>query len=90
MTTTESTPEAAKQVHPHPIRWDVSEQLWVCSVGCGFTRQKRDGEVVPSREEAQEEARRAGTGGDFADLRPKTSEGTGPPTDTTPTVPADT
>lgn len=57
-------------VHPHPIRWDIDRQLWVCSPGlCDFTRPKRPGEVVPTREEAQEEAQRAGTGADFADLR---------------------
>jgi hypothetical protein len=59
----------AMQVHPHPIRWDIDRQLWVCSLGCGFTRPKRPGEVVPTREEAREEAQRAGTGADFADLR---------------------
>ena len=62
-------PTAAAQVHPHPIRWDIDRQLWVCSVGCGFTRPKRAGEVVPSREEAREEAARAGTGADFSDLK---------------------
>ncbi len=61
--------QPAAQVHPHPIRWDIDRQLWVCSIGCGFTRPKRPGEVVPTREEAREEARRAGTGADFADLR---------------------
>ena len=73
-----------KAVHPHPIRWDSDRQLWVCSRGlCDFTRPKREGEVLPSREEAREEALRAGTGADFADLRgrapapgqePRTSE----------------
>ncbi|MGH2353827.1 MAG: hypothetical protein ACRDJN_19655 [Chloroflexota bacterium] len=61
--------QPAKQVHPHPIRWDIDQQLWVCSIGCGFARPKREGEVVPSREEAQDEAMRAGTGADFSDLR---------------------
>lgn len=64
-----SAPQPASQVHPHPIRWDIEQQLWVCSNGCGFTRPKRDGEVVLSREEAREEALRAGTGQDFSDLR---------------------
>ena len=59
---------AASRVHPHPIRWDAEAQLWVCTQGCGFTRPKREGEVVPSREEARMEAVRAGTGADFADL----------------------
>jgi hypothetical protein len=64
--------QAVRQVHPHPIRWDSDRQLWVCSRGlCDFTRPKRDGEVVPTREEALLEARRAGTGADFADLRAK-------------------
>ena len=67
--TADPAPQPASQVHPHPIRWDIDQQLWVCSVGCGFTRLKREGEVVPSREEAHEEARRAGTGADFSDLR---------------------
>ena len=58
----------ASRVHPHPIRWEPDLQLWVCTRGCGFTRPKREGEVVPSREEAHAEARRAGTGADFADL----------------------
>jgi len=63
-------PAAANVIHPHPIRWDIDRQLWVCSRGlCDFTRPKREGEVVPTREEAQEEAMRAGTGADFADLR---------------------
>ena len=39
--------EAAARVHPHPIRWDAEAQLWVCTQGCGFTRPKREGEVVP-------------------------------------------
>jgi hypothetical protein len=60
--------EPARQVHPHPIRWNAEQQLWVCTQGCGFTRPKREGEVVPSREEAQLEAQRAGTGTDFADI----------------------
>jgi hypothetical protein len=81
--------DAARQVHPHPIRWDVDQQLWVCSVGCGFTRPKREGEVVPSREEARDEARRAGTGGDFTDLKPRaTSPESEPPSDTQPQVQA--
>ena len=67
--TAEPAPQPANQVHPHPIRWDIERQLWVCSRGCGFTRPKREGEVVPSREEAREEAERAGTGADFSDLR---------------------
>jgi hypothetical protein len=62
-------PHPALQVHPHPIRWDIEQQLWVCSRGCGFTRPKREGEIVPSREDAHEEARRAGTGIDFSDLK---------------------
>lgn len=61
-------PQAASKVHPHPIRWDAEQQLWVCTVGCGFSRLKRESEVVPSREEARQEAQRAGTGVDFADL----------------------
>jgi hypothetical protein len=63
----------ASRVHPHPIRWDADLQLWVCTQGCGFTRPKREGEVVPSREEAHAEARRAGTGADFADLPGRTT-----------------
>jgi hypothetical protein len=66
-------PAAAARVHPHPIRWDVEAQLWVCTQGCGFTRPKREAEVVPSREEALQEARRAGTGTDFADLGGRTT-----------------
>jgi hypothetical protein len=62
-------PQAASAIHPHPIRWDVEQQLWVCTQGCGFARHKREGEVVPSREEAREEDARAGTGADFVDLR---------------------
>ena len=62
-------PQPASRVHPHPIRWDIDQQLWVCSQGCGFSRPKREGEVVPSRQEAHEEAMRAGTGLDFSDLR---------------------
>ncbi|MDQ3700012.1 MAG: hypothetical protein M3442_03715 [Chloroflexota bacterium] len=61
-------PQAPSKVHPHPIRWDAEQQLWVCTVGCGFSRLKRESEVVPSREEARQEAQRAGTGVDFADL----------------------
>jgi len=81
--------EPARKVHPHPIRWDIDQQLWVCSVGCGFNRPKREGEVVPSREDAQDEARRAGTGSDFSDLRPRaTSPGSDAPPDTQPQVPA--
>ena len=90
MATTETEPQAARQVHPHAIRWDVEQQLWVCSVGCGFTRPKREGEVVPSREEAMEEARIAGTGADFADLRPRSTAASGgqePPADEKPAVP---
>ena len=68
-TTTETRPQPASQVHPHPIRWDSEQQLWVCSRGCGFSRPKREGEIVPSREEAREESLRAGTGLDFSDLR---------------------
>ncbi|HEX2034393.1 MAG TPA: hypothetical protein VHS99_09430 [Chloroflexota bacterium] len=71
--TAQTEPQPANRVHPHPIRWDVERQLWVCSQGCGFTRPKREGEVVPSREEAQEEALRAGTGADFADLAGRTA-----------------
>ena len=68
--TATAAPNSPKAVHPHPIRWDADRQLWVCSKGlCDFTRPKREGEIVPSREEAQEEALRAGTGADFADLR---------------------
>jgi hypothetical protein len=67
--------EAAARVHPHPIRWDAEAQLWVCTQGCGFTRPKREGEVVPSREEAHLEAQRAGTGADFADLPGRTRRG---------------
>jgi hypothetical protein len=63
----------ASRVHPHPIRWEADLQLWVCTRGCGFTRPKREGEVVPSREEAHAEARRAGTGADFADLPGRTT-----------------
>ncbi|CAA9257078.1 MAG: hypothetical protein AVDCRST_MAG77-2481 [uncultured Chloroflexi bacterium] len=86
---TTAQPETARTVHPHPIRWDIDQQLWVCSVGCGFNRPKREGEVVPSREDAQDEARRAGTGSDFSDLRPRaTAGGSEPPTDTQPQVPA--
>src|SRR5687767_5405398 len=66
---TEVRPQPASQVHPHPIRWDSELQLWVCSRGCGFSRPKREGEIVPSREEAREELQRAGTGLDFSDLR---------------------
>jgi hypothetical protein len=66
---------AAARVHPHPIRWDAEAQLWVCTQGCGFTRPKREGEVVPSREEARLEAQRAGTGADFADLPGRTRRG---------------
>ncbi|HEV2121427.1 MAG TPA: hypothetical protein VGW38_01465 [Chloroflexota bacterium] len=93
MAATDSNAKAATQVHPHPIRWDVDQQLWVCSVGCGFSRPKREGEVVPTREEAQDEMRRAGTGADFIDLKvrapapgqePRSSEQ--PP----PSVPTDT
>ena len=63
-------PHNPNEIHPHPIRWDIDRQLWVCSRGlCDFTRLKRPGELVPTREEASEEARRAGTGADFADLR---------------------
>jgi hypothetical protein len=66
-----TAPQSATAIHPHPIRWDIDRQLWVCSRGlCDFTRPKREGEVVPSREEALQEAQRAGTGADFADLRP--------------------
>jgi hypothetical protein len=89
MASADTAPQAASQVHPHPIRWDVDQQLWVCSVGCGFTRPKRENEVVPSREEARDEARRAGTGGDFADLRPRSAASESePPADTQPQVPA--
>ena len=69
----EPAPAPATRVHPHPIRWDVEAQLWVCTQGCGFTRPKREAEVVPSREEALQEARRAGTGTDFADLGGRTT-----------------
>ena len=82
----------AYQVHPHPIRWDIDRQLWVCSKGCGFTRPKSEGEVVPSREEAREEALRAGTGADFSDLRGRApAPGQEPQTtdQPPPTVPAD-
>lgn len=78
--------DPARRVHPHPIRWDIDQQLWVCSRGCDFTRPKRDGEVVPSREEARAEAKRAGTGLDFADLpgrtKPAASSGGGEPAST--------
>lgn len=64
--------DAAMKVHPHPIRWDVEQQLWVCSRGlCDFSRPKREKEIVPTREEAQSEAMRAGTGADFAGIRPR-------------------
>ena len=67
-------------IHPHPIRWDTDRQLWVCSRGlCDFTRPKREGEVVPTREEAIEEAMRAGTGADFADLRARPAAPEAPP-----------
>jgi len=63
-------PHNPNEIHPHPIRWDVDRQLWVCSPElCDFTRPKRPGEVVPTRDEARAEAMRAGTGADFADLR---------------------
>ncbi len=65
-------PQAPNKVHPHPIRWDADQQLWVCTQGCGFSRLKREGEVVPSLEEARQEAQRAGTGADFADLPGRT------------------
>jgi hypothetical protein len=71
----EAQPQPASSVHPHPIRWDADRQLWVCTQGCGFTRLKREGEVVPSREEAHQEAQRAGTGADFADLPGRTRPG---------------
>jgi hypothetical protein len=73
-------PAAANVIHPHAIRWDIDRQLWVCSRGlCDFTRPKREGEVVPTREEAQEEAMRAGTGADFADLRGRPAAAGAPP-----------
>ena len=74
-TATSTTPSAQPgAVHPHPIRWDVDRQLWVRSPGlCDFTRPKREGEVVPSREDARVEAMRAGSGADFADLRSATA-----------------
>ncbi|HVG95559.1 MAG TPA: hypothetical protein VNK05_01510 [Chloroflexota bacterium] len=68
-----AAPAPAARVHPHPIRWDADAQLWVCTRGCGFSRPKREAEVVPSREEALQEARRAGTGADFADLGGRTT-----------------
>jgi hypothetical protein len=71
MATAESTPEAAKKVHPHAIRWNAEQQLWICTINCGFSRPKRAGEIVPTREEALQEARRAGTGADFLDLKPR-------------------
>lgn len=87
----EAAPQPASQVHPHPIRWDIDRQLWVCSVGCGFTRPKREGEVVPTREEWQQEAARAGTGADFADLRkiPDSGQDARAADQPTPTVPGD-
>ena len=89
MATTEA-PQAASQVHPHPIRWEVEQQLWVCSEGCGFTRPKREGEVVPTREDARDEARRAGTGADFLDLNQRsTAPGRETPPSGTPPVPPD-
>ncbi len=76
----EPEPQPPGAVHPHPIRWDADRQLWVCTQGCGFTRLKRLGEVVPSPEEARAEALRAGTGADFADLPGKTASAEqGPP-----------
>jgi hypothetical protein len=74
-TAPQQAPQPAAQVHPHPIRWDIDQQLWVCSIGCGFTRPKREGEVVPTRDEARQEAARAGTGADFADLRTRRDAG---------------
>jgi hypothetical protein len=74
-------PHNPNEVHPHAIRWDIDRQLWVCSRGlCDFTRPKREGEVVPTREEAIEEAMRAGTGADFADLRDRPSPSAQEPT----------
>ena len=80
-------PHSPSAVHPHPIRWDIDRQLWVCSPGlCDFTRPKREGEVVPTREEAREEAQRAGTGADFSDLRDRPAPASAPSTsgDTAP------
>jgi len=77
MVSTDPAPAAAKQIHPHPIRWDAMQQLWVCSAGCSFTRPKRESEVVPTLEEALEEARLAGTGAGYQDLKPR-GEVTGP------------
>lgn len=85
----EQQPRAANAVHEHAIRWDVDRQLWVCSQGCGFSRLKRDGEVVPTREEAHAEASRAGTGLDFADLERPAVRGPGQPTDEEATQPAE-
>jgi hypothetical protein len=87
MVTTGAQTAAASQVHPHPIRWDPEQELWVCSRGCGFTRPRRESEVVPTREEAREEARRAGTGGDFADLKPAPPAAGEPPAGDQPAEP---
>ena len=82
--------EPARRVHPHPIRWNPEQQLWVCTQECGFTRPKREGEVVPSREEAHREAQRAGTGTDFADIASgptRVGEETRAPAQAAPTEP---
>ena len=90
MVITEPAPAAAKQVHPHPIRWDATQQLWVCSTGCSFTRPKREAEVVPTLEEALEEARLAGTGVGYHDLKPRgAATGPEPPGGTQPSAAAD-
>jgi hypothetical protein len=73
-----TAPQDASAVHPHPIRWDADRQLWVCTQGCDFTRVKREGEVVPTREEAHAEAARAGSGADFLDLGAGARPGAGP------------
>lgn len=36
-------------VHEHPITWNIERQVWVCKDGCGFEREKREGEVCPER-----------------------------------------
>lgn len=38
--------------HEHPIRWDIDQQLWVCSKGCGYTRERREQEKCYTREQA--------------------------------------
>lgn len=32
-------------IHDHPVRWDCAAQVWYCSAGCGFARERRPGEV---------------------------------------------